>query len=201
MVIEPSRRRGGKRRRRRRTPDLGGHRPRWGTGDTPDGVHLHQSTGPTPRTTSTKDRHHAANLADPFSHRVGTAIGTSFKRGRPFGLQDTTGSEEFVWQPAESIGSPTTLPHLAKAECPGRGTRRPGLAGKRPRKRGSGAEEQERVEKVRRRRRSPSGRARGGELDPATAGHCRRQGQAAPSRPPHHPIGKEELRWRSMVCG
>jgi hypothetical protein len=44
-----------------------------------------------------------------------------------------------------SIGLPTLPPHPAKTECPRRGTRRSGLAGEQPRKRGSGAEEQERV--------------------------------------------------------
>jgi hypothetical protein len=47
-----------------------------------------------------------------------------------------------------------------------------------PRKRGSGTEEQERVDKVRCRRRSPSGRATGGGQDPATADRHRRQSQA-----------------------
>jgi hypothetical protein len=69
-------------------------------------------------------------------------------------------------------------PHLAKAEHPGHGTRRPGLASERPRKRGSGTKEQERVNKIRRRRRSPSGKARGGGLDPATVGSHHWQGQA-----------------------
>jgi hypothetical protein len=36
------------------------------------------------------DYHHAANIADSFTHHVGTTFGTSFKRGRPFGLWDAT---------------------------------------------------------------------------------------------------------------
>jgi hypothetical protein len=70
------RRRG--RRRRRRAPHLDGHRPCWGADDTLDGAHLHWSMGLTPWSISTKDRHHATNLADPFPHRVGTVASTPF---------------------------------------------------------------------------------------------------------------------------
>jgi hypothetical protein len=73
-----------------------------------------------------------------------------------------------------SIGSSTTPPHPAKAERLGLGTRRSGLADEQPRKRGSGVEELGRVDKVRRQRRS----LRGGGLNPVTASHHRRQGQA-----------------------
>jgi hypothetical protein len=69
-----------------------------GRHDTSAIAHLHRSTGLTPRTASTKDRHHAANLADPFPHRAWFATGTSFKRGRPFGLRDAARSEESVRQ-------------------------------------------------------------------------------------------------------
>jgi hypothetical protein len=73
-----------------------------------------------------------------------------------------------------SIGSPTSPSHPAKVVRPDRGTQRPDLVDERPRKRGSGAEEQERVEKVWRQRRSPRGGVSGGELDRATAGHHHR---------------------------
>jgi hypothetical protein len=52
----------------------------------PDGTCLHRSTGPTPRTAGTTDRHHAANLIDPAPCHVSTATSTSFKRSRSFGL-------------------------------------------------------------------------------------------------------------------
>jgi hypothetical protein len=45
LVIEPSGGGGGKRRRRRRVPHHGSHQPRWGAGDSPNGAHLHLSTG------------------------------------------------------------------------------------------------------------------------------------------------------------
>jgi hypothetical protein len=71
---------GGGRRRRQSLPHHGGHRPRWGAGDTPDNMHLHRSTGPTPRTAGATDCHHAANLADVVPCRATTAS-TSLKGG------------------------------------------------------------------------------------------------------------------------
>jgi hypothetical protein len=75
---------------------------------------------------------------------------------------------------------PPRRPHLAKNERSGHGTQWLGQAGERLRKMGSSVEEQERLGKVRRRRRSPRGRARGGGQDLATTGHHHWQGQVAP---------------------
>jgi hypothetical protein len=103
-----------------------------------------------------------------------TVASTSFKRGRPFGLRDAVGSQESMRQLAAPSVRPPRRPHPAKAERLGLGTRRSGLADEQPRKRGSGVEELGRVDKVRRQRRS----LRGGGLNPVTASHHRRQGQA-----------------------
>jgi hypothetical protein len=90
-------------------------RSRWsptplGRHDTSNSAHLHRSTRLTPRTVSTKDHHHAANLADPFPHRAWFTAGTSFKRGRPFGLRDATRSEESVQQLVASLVRPLRRP-------------------------------------------------------------------------------------------
>jgi hypothetical protein len=52
------------------------------------------------------DRYHAANLADPFPHRAGSAIDTSFKRRRPFGLRDAAGSESVRQLATPSVRPP-----------------------------------------------------------------------------------------------
>jgi hypothetical protein len=164
----PSEGGGGRRRRRRQVPHLGDCRPHWGADDTLNDAHLHRPTESTLKTASTTDHHHAANLADSFTRHVGTTASTSFRRGRPFGLCDAaTGC---------SVGSPSMLPHSAKAERSGHGTRLSGLADELLRKRESGAEKQERVEKVRCWRRSPRG---GAEPNCNGLGPCRPHGPLA----------------------
>jgi hypothetical protein len=163
FVIEPSGG-GGGRRRRRCSPHHGSHRPHWSIGAMSDGADLHRSTGPTLRTTDAMDRHYAANLADTVPCHTSTA-GTSFKQRRPFGHRYAARSKEYVRQLATPLVHPLLPPHPAKVNCLGRGTRWPGLADERPRKRGSGTEVQERVDTVQRRRRSP----RGGAPHPAMA--------------------------------
>jgi hypothetical protein len=73
------------------------------------------------------DRHNTANLACPFPRCVRSAAGTSFKRGRPFGLWDRI--SRVCATIGYSVGSLTTPPHPTKAEHPSLGTQRPGLAG------------------------------------------------------------------------
>jgi hypothetical protein len=73
------------------------------------------------------DRHNTANLTCPFPRCVGSAAGTSFKRGRPFRLWDRI--SRVCATIGYSVGSLTTPPHPTKAEHPSLGTQRPGLAG------------------------------------------------------------------------
>jgi hypothetical protein len=87
-------------RRRRRASHLGGHRPHWGAGDTSNGVHLHWSTGPTPRTATTLPTSHAPSLA-----ASGPPLALPSSEVDPLG--SGTGSQESVRQSVtQSVRSP-----------------------------------------------------------------------------------------------
>jgi hypothetical protein len=133
------------------------------------------SIGPRGRPQGSLAPRTATNLANPFPRNVGTTVDTSFKRGRPFGLRDATGSEKSMRQLAAPLVRPPHRPirQWLSAQVVELDDRAKPISG--PRKRGSGVEEHGQVEKVRCRRRSPSGRARGGGLDLATANLHRRR--------------------------
>jgi hypothetical protein len=95
--------RGRRRRRRWWVSHHGGHRSHWGADDTLGDAHLHQSMGPTPRTTGTSDRHHTTNLTDSFTHHAGTTVETYFQQagcsdsGTPPDLKSPCGNWLLCW--------------------------------------------------------------------------------------------------------
>jgi hypothetical protein len=119
-----------RRRRRQQVPHLGGHRPvgassiRWTTRISigPRG----RPQGPlAPHTVTTPPTSPTTSLVAPGlpSALPSSEAGPSGS-GTPSDLKSMCGI-------GCSVGSPTTPPHSAKAEPPGRGTRRTGLAGER----------------------------------------------------------------------